>query len=165
LRAWAHYSLGQDSQAVADQEAALHLGPNFEYGDYINFAMYLRRVGRFQDSLRAVHSAENVEETKGHPAMMTQYHLGRSLSVLDRYEEAVQAFTRGIPDQPDYPFVYWHRGLAYEALHQPENARADFDRFAQKLSASEAERLGSQDMLSEIREKLKQYGLNDKYRL
>ncbi len=96
--------------------------------------------------------------------MMTQYHLGWSLSALGRYDEAVQAFTRGISDQPDYPFVYWRRGLAYEALHQSENARADFDQFAHKLSASESERLASQEMLPEIREKLKLFGLNDKYR-
>jgi tetratricopeptide (TPR) repeat protein len=165
LRAWAYQSLRQDLQAVADEEAAFHLDPRFEYRDYINLAMYLRRVGRFEESLQAVHSAEEMQEPQDHPAMMTQYHLGWTLSALGRYDEAVQAFTRGIPDQPDYPFVYWRRGLAYEALKQPENARADFDRFAEKLSASDAERFASRDMLPEIHEKLKQYGLDGKYSL
>ena len=80
--------------------------PHVEYRDYINFAMYLRRVGHYEDSLRALHSAENLDKANDHPAMMTQYQIGWTLSALGRYDEAVTAFTRGIPDQPDYPFVY-----------------------------------------------------------
>ena len=61
--------------------------------------------------------------------MVTQYNLGWSLYKLNRFEESIQAFTKGIPQQPDYPFVYLRRGLAYYKLGRSVNAKEDFSDF------------------------------------
>src|SRR5450631_1375751 len=57
IRAWSYSQLENDALAVSDQEAAFALAPQPEYRSLINYAGYLRRVNRFEDSLRAVRSA------------------------------------------------------------------------------------------------------------
>ena len=61
--------------------------------------------------------------------MVTQYNLGWVLFELNRFEEAIEAFSKGIPQQPNYPFVYLRRGLAYLKQGDTKNARQDFDEF------------------------------------
>lgn len=126
-------------------------------GQFINYALYLRKVGRFQDSLEAVLKAERIDS--GNVNMMTQYNKGWSLLELGRYAEAVESFTKGVPYQPDYAFVYWRRGLAYEGLGETTRARADFEKTAKLLieqdKVSEAE-----EFLPAMREKLRHYGLD-----
>ncbi len=72
---------------------------------------------------------------------------------MNRYMDAVNAFTKGIPKQPDYAPVYYQRGLAYEMLGAKENAKHDFLQAAQ-LSSPENE------FSPEFFEKLKAYGIN-----
>jgi tetratricopeptide (TPR) repeat protein len=162
LRAWAYFNLRKNMLAVSDQEAAFKIKPPSDYREFINYSLYLRRVGRYEDSLRAVRSAEEFDQKSGQVSMMTQYHLGWTLSELGRYEEAVKAFTSGIPAQPDYPFVYWRRGLAFEALDRKEDARKDFETAARFIVESKNKWEG-EDLLIAIRAKLRQYGLERKY--
>ena len=161
-RAWSYSNLGNAPAAVADQEAAFKLQQPTAYGEFINYATYLRRVGRTQESLYAVLSAEQIEA--GAVSMMTQYQKGWSLLELGRNAEAVKAFTKGIPVQPDYPFVYWRRGLAYEGLGDKRLAKEDFEQCARLLDSKEKlDAAGA--YLPAIRAKLREYGLDARYPL
>jgi tetratricopeptide (TPR) repeat protein len=161
MRAWAHFSLRQDSQAVTDEEAAFKLKPPSDYREFMNYSSYLRRVKRYQDSLKALRSAEEIELKNGSVSMMTQYNLGWTLFELERYEEAVKAFTLGIPKQPDYPFAYWRRGLAHEAMGKKTLAKSDFES-AGRLFVANKDKWKNED-LKNVRDKFIQYGIEKKY--
>ena len=128
-RAWAHYNLENNKEALSDQQLAFELKPPTQYHEFINHAAYLRRLQLFEESLDALAPALKFDELNGHPSMVTQYNLGWSLYKLNRFEESIQAFTIGIPQQPDYPFVYLRRGLAYYKLGNSDNAKEDFSEF------------------------------------
>ena len=161
-RAWSYANLKQAALAVHDQQASYALRPPTEYRQYINYASYLRSAGNAQDSLSALLAAEAMEN--GKISMMTQYNKGWSLLELGRYQEAVEAFTKGLPIQPDYPFVYWRRGLAYERLGDSKHAQADFAMSA-KLLLEKNSVAAAGDMLPAMRDKLRQYGLDKQFPL
>lgn len=157
VRSWAYNNVHQDIEAIADLEAAFKLKAPSNYNEFINYGSILRRVKRYEDSLDALREAEKINQS----SMMTQYNLGWTLSELGRYNDAVKAFSQGIPMQPDYPYVYWRRGLAFEALDQQKNAIADFEQAAQ-LFIEFKEKWVNED-LTAVREKLKDYGFEKKY--
>lgn len=128
-RAWAHFNLDHFESALRDQENSFSLIPPSTHREFINHAAYLRMTGDALNSLEPLFKAEVLDERSGHVSMMTQYNLGWSLYELGRYEEAIAAFTKGIPDQPDYPFVYFRRGLAYDKIGRVEPAESDFIEF------------------------------------
>ncbi len=128
-RAWGHHILENNKQALTDQELAFELKPPTQYNEFINHAAYLRRLQLFQESLNALKPAQKIDELNGQPSMMTQYNLGWSLYKLNRFEESIVAFTKGIPQQPDYPFVYLRRGLTFHKLGKSVDARDDFSEF------------------------------------
>ena len=129
VRAWAQYSLGKYQLAVDDQESSFRLKAPTTQREFINYGSYLRKLGKFEESLDPLFKAEQIDDELGHPTMMTQYNLGWSLYEIGRYEEAISAFTKGIPFQPDYSFVYYRRGLAYDKLEEREKALDDFRNF------------------------------------
>jgi tetratricopeptide (TPR) repeat protein len=161
-RAWSYSNLKQHALAIGDEEAAHKLRPPSEYRQFINYATYLRRVGRIQDSLNAVLAAERLEA--GKVSMMTQYNKGWSLLELGRHAEAVAAFTKGIPVQPDYAFVYWRRGLAHEGVGDKAQARADFEKSA-RLLIEKNNIAAAGELLPAMREKLRQYGIDTNLQL
>jgi tetratricopeptide (TPR) repeat protein len=162
-RAWSHSNLSQHALALADQEAAFKLRPAKDHREFINYAVYLRHAGRHEQSLYAVLSAERAEGGR-RPSMMTQYHKGWTLAELGRHKEALEAFTEGIPQQPDYAYAYWRRGLAYEALGNKEMAARDFERCAQLL-IDKRELAAAGEVLPALREKLAQYGMANRFSL
>lgn len=157
-RAWSHSNLGDAKSAVSDQENAFRLSQPVSYHEFINYASYLRAVGRYQDSLAPLMSAEAIDRTNGNVSMMTQYNLGWTLQELGKHEEAIAAFTRGIPAQPGYAFVYFRRGLSFEQTGQKEAARSDFEKVSRLVRPSEVKGI-SEMYLPKIREKLNEYGL------
>jgi tetratricopeptide (TPR) repeat protein len=162
VRAWSHSRLAQAALAVQDQEAAFSLVPASDYRDFLHYALYLRDAGRSADSLQALLAAESAEG--GRVSMMTQYHKGWTLQELGRNREAVEAFSKGIRVQPSYAFVYWRRGLAYEDLGEKKLAAQDFEQCARLLAAGKVTQAGK-DLFPDIRAKLRDYGLQDKYPL
>ena len=95
----------------------------------------------------------------GNVSMMTQYNKGWSLLELGQYAGAVEAFSKGIPIQPDFAFVYWRRGLAYEGLGDKKRAQADFEKSA-KLLVEKNNVAAAGDLLPAMRAKLRQYGID-----
>lgn len=156
-RAWSSYSLNQFERAVEDQQFVVRLAPT-NYYDLINYSLYLRRLDRYEESLEFALLAEKNEQNANGSSMMTQYHLGWAYRDVGKYELAVDAFTKGIHYQPDYAHVYWQRGLAYDALHEKENAKADFELFASLASFEELTNEPSHNM-SEYQEMLDRYGV------
>jgi len=136
-RAWGHFNLENNAQALDDQQAAFALKPPTQHFEFINHAAYLRRLERFHDSLNALRLAQKIDELNGQPNMVTQYNLGWTLYELNRFDEAVAAFSRGIPYQPDYAFVYLRRGLAYFKQGKGANAKQDFAEFLSLVGEQE----------------------------
>jgi len=128
-KAWAHFNLENNQQALADQESAFALKPPAEQSEFINHAAYLRRLALYQESLLALRSAQKIDLQNGAPSMVTQYNLGWVLFELNRYDDAIEAFSIGIPQQPNYPFVYLRRGLTYLKQGNTTKAREDFEEF------------------------------------
>lgn len=157
-RAWAYSNQENPKAAVADQEAAFQIAPAGAHHEFINYASYLRAAGRVADSLAPLRSAEATDRAAGQVSMMTQYNLGWTLQELGQHEEAIAAFSRGIPVQSEYAFVYYRRGLSQEALGRKDAARADFEKVAGLIKTPEAERKSGK-YLPQIREKLKEYGI------
>ncbi len=152
-----------DAAPATTATAASTAGPSYE--DLIRDATVARRAKRYDDSLKAIDQAQKIDEEQGAVSMPTHYHRGLTLSAMGRHEDAVAAFTRGVPAQPDYPMVYWERGWSLEALGRKDEARADFERFASRMprwirlrGRPDAERLQM------YRDKLAEYGLERKYK-
>jgi tetratricopeptide (TPR) repeat protein len=162
VRAWAYFSLHQDSAAVLDQEASFKVEGPKEYREFINYSSYLRRVARHQDSLRALRAAERIDQRSGRLSMMTQYNLGWTLAELRRYDDAVRVFTKAIPLQPEFPFVYWRRALALEALGRTVEAKEDIESAARILMTGPM-KFQEDDFTASLRKKIQQYGLQQKY--
>ena len=157
-RAWAYSNLENPKAAVADQEAAFAIAPAGSHREFINYASYLRSAGRAADSLVALKSAEIIDGYEGGVSMMTQFNLGWTLQELGRHEDAIDAFSKGIPTQPDYPFVYYRRGLSLEALGRINEARIDFEKLAELINKTSGTNVSSGKYIPQIREKLKKYG-------
>lgn len=157
-RAMANDSLGEHQAAVRDQEAAFAINGEKAYGELINYTLYLRQAGRLEDSLGAIQQAQRMDQEEGVVTMPVQYHLGWTLQALGRHQEAVEAFTVGLPAQPDFAAVYYRRGVSYEVLGQQGKAREDFKRVSQLLQTPSRGNTGeSGEQL--FRDKLKEYGL------
>ena len=159
-RAWAYFKQEQNKLAVRDMEEAFKLTPPSTYHQYIKYSAYLRSVGRYQDSLRAIRSAEAFDTKEGEMSMMTQYNMGWTLHMLGRHRESVEAYTRGISAQPKFPFAYWRRGLVLDAMGKKQEAKKDFEEFLRRMSKEEIEvpKIWQQ----EIKAKFKEYNIRAK---
>jgi tetratricopeptide (TPR) repeat protein len=57
-----------------------------------------------------------------------QMNLGRALHNLQSYGEALRAFDKVTQLQPEFPLVWFHRGMSYYAMGELEKAIQDLDR-------------------------------------
>lgn len=132
VRAWDHYSLGDYAAAIADQSNGISLG-GASQDAYRNYTLYLRFSGRFPESLLAALKANELDRANGGPRMPSQYHLGWAYYDNGQYEDAVKVLTDAIPLQPNFPYVYFRRGLAYERLGNIEAAKIDMHNTAELM--------------------------------
>ncbi len=138
-RALAHFSLDNFAAALQDQEASFRLVAPSTRRELVNHAVYLRLSGKPLESLEPLLMAETIDEREGRASMTTQYNLGWSLYELGRYDEAIAAYSKGITSRPDYPFVYFRRGLAYDKVGRVAEAEDDFDLFVSILYGEDIE--------------------------
>src|SRR5690606_18832483 len=118
-----------------------------------------RTAGRLQDSLNAIKLGEQIDEKEGkQPSMMIQYHKGWTLQEMGRHRQAIEAFTAGIPDQADYPFLYLRRAASFAAVKNSDAAKEDMRRFSELLTAEWRKHISAQQ-LSVYREQVLGYGL------
>ena len=131
--AWGYFGLSDFSNAAKFQRKVLSLG-GCTYNDYINAGLFFRLVGKLDESLEALMLAVKHDKKENSINMPTQYHLGWTYYELKNYENAIKAFTKGIPSQPDFAFIYYRRGLVYHSLGRKEEAKSDFIKFNELLT-------------------------------
>jgi len=72
-----------------------------------------------------------VEANPEDPENIIMY--GRRLAYLWRYHEAIDVYTKGIENHPDYAMLYRHRGHRYISIREFDRAVADLTK-ASKLN-------------------------------
>ena len=152
VRAWAHYRLGQYSQATDDIEAAFKLHAPNDAKVLAQYAMYLRRASRLDESFKALDDARRLD-VDGTTAARIEYQKGLALAASGRHEEAVVAFSEVLKSNPSALWTYWNRGLAYEKLGREASARTDFHKFEQLLTGHRLDARGLKS-LEAVRAKL-----------
>lgn len=158
-RAWVRYTLKNFEQATTDQEATFTISPAQSHAELINAAYYLRAVNKIQKGLDFLYQAELFDKLNNTVGMMTQYHIGWNLQLLGQYEEAIKVLTNAIPAQPEFPFVYFRRGLAYEGLGDKAAAKTDFENVHKLMKINSFGGRG-QDGMAEIVKKLAEYEIS-----
>lgn len=153
------------SHYLADLRETVKKRQTRAFYSYINYAAQSRKDGRYDESLRIVRKAEELNRVLfSKPSMMVQYHLGLTLHAMKRYEEALQALSLGLQAQPSYAPAYFQRGLAYEALGRRDEARGQFETAAGRMPAEITSREPAQREAEEqerrtMSAKLREYGI------
>lgn len=157
-RAQAYQRQKEFDLAIGDVNAAIALDTSRNAWPWIELAMYRRDKKQYDESLAALAEAEKRDEDGPGtgPGMAVNYHRGWTLHEAGRYAEAVKAYTKGLPHQPDYAFAYYRRALAHEALGDRAKAKKDLTRAA-KLSPKVWDE-------PDHAAKLREYGLRPKTR-
>ena len=157
-RAQAEGELGQFAAALKDAKESIALEKPRDVWPWIELALYYRGLKQWDEALTALRSALNYDEDGPGtgPGMAVYYHTGQTLHAAGRYVEATEAYTKGIPKQPDYGYALYRRALSYEALGDRLQAKRDLFRAAELAPKDGYE--------PEIAAKLKEYGFEVRVR-
>lgn len=148
-RAYAYGEVSQFEQAMEDQRAFIALQKPQDARPLIMLGMYYRELKQYDKSLEALKTANEYGSGMG-----IYYHTGLTLHQAGRYKEAIEAYTKGIPKQPNYAYVFYRRALSYEAVEDRDRARRDFSRAFELVPKDGYE--------AEIAAKLNEYGFSPK---
>ncbi|MCH9046378.1 MAG: tetratricopeptide repeat protein [SAR324 cluster bacterium] len=112
-------------QAVAEGERAVALGPNMADVAAM-MELILRFAGRFDEALAMIRRAMRLC-----PVCPAYYLtvLGLTLTLLERYDEAIDSYHKAAALEPDYPTSYFGLAVAYGALGRNKEARAAAEAF------------------------------------
>lgn len=132
-RAQCYSTLKQHDLALDDQKASLEIETPQDVWPFVMLGVYYRELKQYDLSLTALKGALNYDEDgpKTGPGMAVYYHTGQTLHAAGRYAEAIEAYTIGIPKQPDYGYALYRRALSYEALGDKIQANRDLFRAAE----------------------------------
>lgn len=132
-RAQCYSTLKQPELALKDQKEALAIEPPQDVWPFVMLGVYYRELKQYDLSLAALKDALKYDEDgpKTGPGMAVYYHTGQTLHAAGRYAEAIDAYTIGIPKQPDYGYALYRRALSYEALGDKVQATRDLFRAAE----------------------------------
>lgn len=155
MRGIAYEQINDYAKAIADSEGALRLRPARTAWDVIGLAALYRKAGQPERALVLLRKNifdEHLGMTgKGTTlGMPSYYHLGLTLVDLEKWPEAVEAFTEGLTYQPDYAWAYLSRAVAYSGMRDVEHARADLMKGRKLIDAM------SSDSRTQAQESLKQ---------
>jgi len=127
---------GYAEAAAAYREAlALEQPPHWSL---IGFARVERIQGHYDAALKHLDEALRIFREDG-GTMPIHYHRGRVLYLQENFAAAVEAFTNGIPKQPDYAFVYQFRACAHARAGAFAKALQDMERAIELLNAAPIE--------------------------
>ena len=124
-RAFAYHRTKQYEMALTDQKESIALKKPADPWPYITIGVTYKELKRYEESLAAFRVAAAIDATGGGGGMPFYYNTGETLHEMGRYTEAIEAYTKGIPFQPGYGYVFYRRALSYEALGDRERARLD----------------------------------------
>lgn len=132
-RAQCYSTLNRPDLALQDQKSSLDIAPPKDVWPLVMLGVYYRELKQYDLSLAALREALKYDED-GHntgPGMAVYYHTGQTFHAAGRYAEAIEAYTLGIPKQPDYGYALYRRALSYEALGDRAQAKRDLFRGAE----------------------------------
>jgi eukaryotic-like serine/threonine-protein kinase len=136
--AWGSFVFDHDWTAAERQyREALRLSPNYD-GGHRSFAIFLMRMGRFEEAIREVKRAHELDplSLEGNIAPgMVLHHAGRD-------EEAIPWFRHALDMDENFARAHWGLGLSLAALKRYDEAIAEL-RKAVELSQGSGVQLGS----------------------
>lgn len=118
--------LGDIDGAMTIYRDSLKQWPDDDGSVSISMAAIARSAGDYKLSLDLLDAA--VAKDPDGQRMRYYYHRGWTLIGLDRFDEAIAAFSEGIKTQPDYSWAYIKRGCAHARVGQNIRALDDIDR-------------------------------------
>jgi tetratricopeptide (TPR) repeat protein len=152
VRAKEFARLARPRDALRDQLASIALDTPRDVWPWVMLGVYHRDLKQYPQSLAALGEAmRHDEDGPGTgPGRAVYYQTGWTLHEAGRYAEAIAAYTKSIRKQPDDGHAFYRRGLAYEATHAVDKARADY--------ANAARFVPDEGFEAEIAAKLKAHG-------
>jgi tetratricopeptide (TPR) repeat protein len=124
-KAYALSNLDREDEAAKAYDDAFAIKPASGLDEFINAGLSYRYANRAVDALRMAETVATLESGKYANSMMVQYHLGWSHQLAGNQEKAIEAFSTGIPYQPDFAYAYWRRAVSYEKLGKLDLAKSD----------------------------------------
>jgi len=119
--------------AISDVTRAMQLRGKASYEDYISRARSYRLSGNPSAALDDIKSAGSAYPDKRNASYY--YQLGWNLHLLGRYDEAIDALTSAIVQQPDYYWAYFRRGASYHKKGDRTKALDDLQKAAANINA------------------------------
>jgi tetratricopeptide (TPR) repeat protein len=121
-RGTTYVELGQLDSGIADLTQAIRLSPNMSLA-YCNRGMAYQSKGSFDLALDDLHTAVRDDS----PVVAFCYFaLGKLFMDQNKFEQAIESFTKGIERIPSSAEALAYRGRAHEQLGDLEKALADY---------------------------------------
>lgn len=124
--AGAYIVLGGYAEATATFREAIPLERPDPHWSIIGLARVQRIQGHYDEALKHLDEVLRLVEPMG-GTMPVYYHRGRVFYLAGKFAEAADAFTKGIPIQPDFAFARKFRACAYAQLGDYAKAAADME--------------------------------------
>lgn len=122
----AHVLMNYDwnwSEAENHFKTSLELDPDYATGRQWYAIHYLTAKGRWEDALREMKLALELEPT----SLVMNSFMGATLYFAGRYDEAIEQCRKTIEMDPTFAVAHWHLGLAYEQKGRFDEAIAEFN--------------------------------------
>ena len=121
-RAYLRHELGSTYAAVADLDKIVADAPDCLPEVYNSRASYRAKLGEFEEALPDI-----LRAVKDEPNPNSLDTLGYVYMGLSRYSEAIEAYSRGLELNPDFPDMLYGRAAAYHHLGEASLSQADMD--------------------------------------
>lgn len=118
--------LGAYDAALAVFRELAQSDPENAYWPILNGSIVQRLLGRPEEALSSLDAFAVANGPQS--GMAFHYHRGWTLAALGRHEAAIEAFTLGLTDQPDFPWALAKRACSEAALGRLRAALADQER-------------------------------------
>lgn len=124
---------GDHARAISDVTRAMQLRGKASFEDYLSRANSYRLSGNPSAALDDIKAAGSAyPDKRGTPYY---YHLGWNLYLLGRYDDAIEALTSAIAQQPNYYWAYFWRGLSYDKKGERAKALEDLQKTSANIDA------------------------------
>jgi adenylate cyclase len=123
VRGLVHRERGEYVKALVEAEKAISLDPNYANG-HVLYATLLYYAGRPQEGLERMQMAIRLNP---HHPYNYPFHLGQAYFVLARYDEAIEAFERGLNSNPASERLRVWLAAAYAQAGRIDDARWEID--------------------------------------
>lgn len=126
--------LGAYEEALAIFRDMARADPGDAYWPTLNASIYQRLMGRPAEALASIDAFAAAAGAQ--TGMAFHYHRGWTLAELGRHDDAIEAFTLGLANQPDFPWALIKRACSYAAVGRLRQALADQERGVMLIEAA-----------------------------